>query len=349
MTLGAENVARGKNRQNSELDPHRLRRLFDARLLRPALKHPWIHTVGLVEQGHPEIVLLGLDPGCAQHGIIWVAAEAKQGRPVPLDTPKMLDGVAIKLIEVPGQCLATDLNRMAMWFNHYCPGRARVRHARLTAENSADTARRSGQDVSMTTWFTADLHFGHANIIQYCARPFLDVDSMNNVLVDRWNESVKPADTVWVLGDVALGRIDETLELVGELNGRKVLLAGNHDRCWSGHGDKSAPWIERYLDAGFDEVRHGEVNITVGRRTMRASHFPYRGDSHDHDRYVDHRPVDSGAWLLHGHVHERWRQRGRMVNVGVDAWDYRPVSEAQVDALIEAGPAECDPLPSRHG
>ena len=67
---------------------------------------------------------------------------------------------------------------------------------------------------------------------------------------------------------------------------------------------------------------------------MIACHFPYRGDSHDHDRFVAHRPVDRGAWLLHGHVHERWQERDRMINVGVDAWDYRPVAEEQLAGLI---------------
>jgi calcineurin-like phosphoesterase family protein len=196
----------------------------------------------------------------------------------------------------------------------------------------------------MTVWFTADLHFGHANIIQYCARPFADVDSMNCALIEGWNSSVKPTDTVWVLGDVALGRIDDTFALIGELHGGKLLLAGNHDRCWFGHGDKATRWTERYLDAGFAEVHHGEIKIDIAQRSVLASHFPYRGDSHDHDRFVEHRPVDRGEWLLHGHVHERWRQRGQMINVGVDAWGYRPVSEAEVNALIEAGPADQDPL-----
>ena len=77
----------------------------------------------------------------------------------------------------------------------------------------------------MTTWFTADLHFGHANIINYSGRPFADVTAMNQALIERWNASIHPDDTVWVLGDVALGRIDETLALVGELSGRKLLLA----------------------------------------------------------------------------------------------------------------------------
>ncbi len=143
----------------------------------------------------------------------------------------------------------------------------------------------------MTTWFTADLHFDHANIINYSGWPFADATAMNQALIERWNDSIHPDDTVWVLGDVALGRIDETLALVGELSGRKLLLAGNHDR------------------------------------------------------YVEQRPVDHGEWLLHGHVHERWRQRGRMINVGVDAWGCRPVNESTLAALIDDGPNDREPLP----
>ena len=192
----------------------------------------------------------------------------------------------------------------------------------------------------MTTWFTADLHLGHRNIIGYCGRPFADVGAMDEELVGRWNDTVGPADTVWVLGDVALGRIEESLSLVGRLGGRKLLVAGNHDRCWAGHGRRSKGWTERYLAAGFEAVHQGEIALDVGGVVVVACHFPYRGDSHDHDRYVEHRPADRGQWLLHGHVHDRWRQSDRMINVGVDAWDYRPVSEATLATLIAAGPAE---------
>jgi calcineurin-like phosphoesterase family protein len=192
----------------------------------------------------------------------------------------------------------------------------------------------------MTTWFTADLHFGHANIIEYSGRPFADADSMDRALVERWNAVVQPTDSVWVLGDVALGKINDSLPLVGELCGRKLLLAGNHDRCWAGHGRKAEGWTERYLHAGFAEVHQGQITLTVGRQPVVACHFPYRGDSHDHDRFVEQRPADGGKWLLHGHVHERWRQRGRMINVGVDAWDCRPVRESELVALIEIGPGD---------
>jgi calcineurin-like phosphoesterase family protein len=194
----------------------------------------------------------------------------------------------------------------------------------------------------MTTWFTADLHLGHANIIGYSHRPFVDVEHMHASLIEGWNAAVQPDDTVWVLGDVALGRLGDVLPLVESFNGRKLLLAGNHDRCWAGHGSRAEGWTERYLDAGFAEVHQGQRRVAVGDHSLLACHFPYRGDSHDHDRYVEQRPTDTGEWLLHGHVHEKWRQRGRMINVGVDAWHQRPVNESQLDALINAGLANID-------
>ncbi|MGF1599165.1 MAG: hypothetical protein ACFCVK_19990 [Acidimicrobiales bacterium] len=191
----------------------------------------------------------------------------------------------------------------------------------------------------MATWFTADLHVGHRNIIEYCNRPFADVDAMNRALVDNWNEVVAHDDTVWVVGDFALGKIAETLPIAGQLNGHKILLAGNHDRCWTGHGPRAEGWTERYLEAGFDEVVDDDsATVTIGDRAVLACHFPYRGDSHGEDRFIDHRPVDDGGWMLHGHVHERWAQHGRMINVGVDVTGFRPIGERAVAGLIDAGP-----------
>lgn len=189
----------------------------------------------------------------------------------------------------------------------------------------------------MRILFTSDLHLGHDNIIGYCSRPMSSVDEMNSELIRRWNDTVTDDDMVWVLGDFALGTLDATLPLTRELRGHKILLAGNHDRCWRGRGERAEGWTERYLDAGFDEVRQGEQSISIGKQDIRLCHFPYEGDSQDHDRYVGHRPVDRGGWLLHGHVHERWRQRGRMINVGVDANDFRPVGLDEIARLIAAG------------
>ena len=186
----------------------------------------------------------------------------------------------------------------------------------------------------MERYFTADLHLGHRNIISYCDRPFRDVDDMNAGLVARWNDTVRPGDEVIVLGDVAMGRIDASLALVAGLHGRKVLVAGNHDRCWAGHRRGVDAATARYRAAGFDEIWQGTVQLDLAGTPVLAGHFPYYGDSHDHDRYIGHRPVDTGDWLLHGHVHDRWKVHERMVNVGVDVWDYAPVAEAVLATLV---------------
>jgi calcineurin-like phosphoesterase family protein len=86
----------------------------------------------------------------------------------------------------------------------------------------------------------------------------------------------------------------------------------------------------------------------LGETTVLVHHFPYHGDSRgDTDRFAEHRPVDDGAWLLHGHVHDRWRQAGRQINVGVDAWGGQPVGDEALAELIAGGPADRAPLPWR--
>lgn len=187
-------------------------------------------------------------------------------------------------------------------------------------------------------WFTADLHLGHHRIVEFePARPGADVDAMNDALIDNWNDVVAPTDDVWVLGDVAMGTIAGTLPLVGRLHGRLVLVPGNHDRCFAGHPNWQA-WTDRYLAAGFTEVRHGPLELALGDQTVTVSHFPYTGESRPGrpDRYAQHRPEDRGQVLLHGHVHSAWRVNGRQINVGVDAWDHRPVAENVVAGLAAA-------------
>jgi calcineurin-like phosphoesterase family protein len=192
---------------------------------------------------------------------------------------------------------------------------------------------------------TADLHFGHENIIGYSNRPHGSVDDMNRALVDLWNDTVDVDDEVLVLGDVVLGSFATSLRFIAELNGVKTLVPGNHDRCWAGHGARAAAKRDDYFDAGFDAIVDVHPALVLAGELAIVSHFPYRGDSHDQDRYVEARPADHGHWLLHGHVHERWRQRGRMINVGVDAWAGRPVSVERLADLVRCGEADLAPLP----
>lgn len=199
----------------------------------------------------------------------------------------------------------------------------------------------------MTTWYTADTHFGHARIIEYCQRPFATVQEMDEGLVERWNERVADDDHVLVLGDFALGKIAESLQVVRRLKGHKVLVSGNHDRSWYGMDRKKATshaWAARYLDSGFESVLAGhpvyDHHLPGYDGPVTLSHFPYVGDSHGEDRYVDFRPTHrKGHVLLHGHVHDAWPHQtrpGLQLNVGVDVNDYAPVPAAELVARIAA-------------
>lgn len=199
----------------------------------------------------------------------------------------------------------------------------------------------------MTTWYTADLHFGHRGIIEYCQRPWQTVEEMDHGLVQRWNAHVRPDDTVWVLGDVALYPRD--LTPVAGLNGHKVLVAGNHDACWTRRRrgrdvTRARHMIKTYLDAGFAEVYDtGEVRAHAldDGTIVNLAHLPYEGDSRDEPRYEDRRPVNNGLPVVCGHVHTAWRSRDAaqgvpQINVGVDQWNYGPVDSWAVSIQIQA-------------
>lgn len=191
----------------------------------------------------------------------------------------------------------------------------------------------------MATFFTSDSHYGHARIIELAGRPFKDVQEMNEELVRRWNETVSPKDTVFHLGDVALGPIRDSLEYIRRLNGDIRLIIGNHDRNFrlgkrSG-GLEPEEWDAEYVSYGFKAISPASAFVSDGVGFM-LSHFPYDGDSHGEDRHAAARLPDKGYPLIHGHTHSTgdplsFSAKGtRQIHVGVDAWDYRPVSEAEV-------------------
>lgn len=190
----------------------------------------------------------------------------------------------------------------------------------------------------MTDWHTADWHLGHQNVIEYSGRPWASADEMTEGLIERHNERVAPGDTVWVHGDVALHR--SQLVHVKRFNGRKILIAGNHDSCWDGH-KRSARGAAAYLDAGFAEIQADGIvpRHILGSRPVMLSHLPYADPADPDQRYASKRPVNQGMPLLCGHVHEKWRVKDRMINVGVDVNDWYPVPAEQ---LAEELKGSCD-------
>lgn len=190
----------------------------------------------------------------------------------------------------------------------------------------------------MKTWFTSDLHFYHTNVIAYCNRPFTSVEEMNEMLVKNWNETVGPDDLVYVLGDFSLA-IRPVELFTKRLNGRKILVSGNHDWCHPANkkarGDRMAGMVAKYIENGFEAVYQHMV-IHVDGEEINLSHMPYREDDTD-QRFFNHRLINNGNWLFCGHVHEKWQRKGNMINVGVDVWNMRPVALETLMEIISRG------------
>jgi len=190
----------------------------------------------------------------------------------------------------------------------------------------------------VTDYYTSDPHFSHARILELCNRPFGSVEEMNEALIYNYNTTIRSRDRLIFMGDVALGKIADSLPLINRIKGYKVLVPGNHDRIWPSkemdkYRERFMPEYKKVFDEVWPQICYGHVkNIPV-----MFSHLPYTGDSHSaEDRYQEFRPSDEeGLPLICGHVHEKWKVSGRQVNCGVDVWDFKPVHEDQLEEELK--------------
>jgi calcineurin-like phosphoesterase family protein len=148
----------------------------------------------------------------------------------------------------------------------------------------------------------SDTHFGHINLINFKRqdgsplRPFKHVDEMNDALIKNWNSVVSPQDKVYHLGDVTMN--SKSLDLLYNLNGKKILIKGNHD----------TQALKYYLP-----------------------HFKDIRGSHELDGLLlTHIPVSETQKVryrgnIHGHLHEKTLRDPWYYNVSVEQLNYTPV------------------------
>lgn len=167
------------------------------------------------------------------------------------------------------------------------------------------------------TFFISDSHFGQVNILTFTnsdgsrLRPFLTVEEMNETMVERWNNTVRPHDKVYHLGDIAMSH--KHLPILGRLNGEKVLIKGNHD----------TGKISQYMPY-FKDIR----------------------GSHQFDaKLLSHIPVHPSAlyrWSvnIHGHLHsnnvllDNGELDRRYFNVSVEQINYTPISYDELQKAL---------------
>jgi calcineurin-like phosphoesterase family protein len=159
--------------------------------------------------------------------------------------------------------------------------------------------------MNKETFVISDTHFGHANIIKFLdknnnnIRPFSDVEEMDSYMIEKWNSVVKDGDRVYHLGDVVINR--RCLPILDKLNGKKVLIKGNHD-------------IFRLRDyvKYFDDIRAYKVIPEYG---IIMSHIPIH-------------PESLKRWKLniHGHLHNNKLDDPKYKNVSVECINYTPLN-----------------------
>ncbi|MBK3802571.1 metallophosphoesterase [Azospirillum brasilense] len=160
----------------------------------------------------------------------------------------------------------------------------------------------------MAVFFTSDTHFGHAGALSRFRRPFASVADMDEAMAANWNATVGPDDEVWHLGDFALHRKPDAMAaLLKRLHGTKHLITGNND----GPATLALPgWasVQPYTELLLDE------------RRLVLCHYAFRTWN----------GMYKGALNLHGHSHGQLKGMPRQIDVGVDVWDFRPVTVHEI-------------------
>jgi calcineurin-like phosphoesterase family protein len=155
----------------------------------------------------------------------------------------------------------------------------------------------------MRIFGTSDHHFWHKNVIKVGERPFDSLAEMHEFMIARWNQEVLDQDLVIHCGDFVLGKRVLAKEILGRLNGRKVLVPGNHDH-------HTASQYTSFI--GFMDVQSSLVLRLFGKK------FIFR-----HEPFYE-KPLGVDL-VFHGHVHQNTTNLPWNVNVSVEATGYHPV------------------------
>jgi|APSaa5957512576_1039674.scaffolds.fasta_scaffold01462_9 calcineurin-like phosphoesterase family protein len=161
-------------------------------------------------------------------------------------------------------------------------------------------------------FFTSDQHFFHKNIINYTDRPYDTIEEMNADIIRKHNEVVKDGDVVYQLGDFSFEK--DITDTLSQLNGEHIFVRGNHDR-WEGVDD--VPWIRDI------KVPIEGVMTKTGKpykQKIALCHYPMRSWNSSYH----------GSYHLYGHAHGNVEETSTSLDVGIDCWDYYPVSFTQI-------------------
>jgi calcineurin-like phosphoesterase family protein len=176
----------------------------------------------------------------------------------------------------------------------------------------------------MNIWFIADTHFGHYNIIEYCKRPFVSVNEMDEAMITNWNSVVKSGDKIYHLGDFAYGNQQKVKNYRNQLRGKIHLILGNHD-----YGNRI-----HNISNNFTEISDIKT-IKINHQKIVLCHYAMRVWDASH----------YNSWQLYGHSHGYLQGVGKQLDVCVDSWKFTPLHIDEVFKIMSARPDNFNFIP----
>lgn len=136
---------------------------------------------------------------------------------------------------------------------------------------------------------TSDIHFSHEAILKFENRPFNNVEEMNEKIVENWNATVGENDLVYILGDISMGSIKETMALLKRLNGDKILVKGNHDEMVD----------NRKFDRTIFKEISNCIDITIYGQKFLMCHYPFASNDNHKIQLYGHIHTNNGLHVAH--------------------------------------------------
>jgi len=121
-------------------------------------------------------------------------------------------------------------------------------------------------------FYISDTHFSHEYVIKFDNRPFSSIEEMHEAMLNNWNSVVGKEDLVNILGDFMWHFKDEDFDFVKQLNGRKRLIKGNHDKCHSANFKRLFESINDY-----EKIKDGDKTVVMSHFPMVAYDGSFRG------------------------------------------------------------------------
>ena len=169
-------------------------------------------------------------------------------------------------------------------------------------------------------WFTSDLHFFHDRILEFHPKRKeifgSTVEKAKEAMIQLWNSRVNKKDTVYILGDLAFGEVEDKRKLFQRLNGNKVLILGNHDKV----PDHLKCYFNHITQIKNIKFKKSVYNFLHKDLEVIMCHFPMLSWEHK----------DKGSVMIHGHCH------GKVDKINTDS------KELRVDVGIDGNLANYD-------